>query len=228
MPLPEIPKALPRLARRALAVLHPRQHMREAFTRHYRENGWGDPESVSGPGSTLARTAALRQELPPLFRELGVRSVLDAGCGDFNWFSALDVTLDRYVGTEVVRELAAQNEKRHGSPTRRFLALDVTRDHLPAMDLIFCRDCLVHLKNAQIEAALKNFRRSGSRYLLTTTFTGEHANEDVPLGGWRPLNLERSPFSLPPPLRVISEERTVEDGRYADKSLGLWEIRDLR
>ncbi|HZF07672.1 MAG TPA: class I SAM-dependent methyltransferase [Thermoanaerobaculia bacterium] len=218
---------LPKLVRRALAVLRPRWHMQEAFTRHYRQNGWGDPESVSGPGSTLERTTTIRQELPPLFREFSIRSVLDAGCGDFNWFSTLEITLDHYIGTEVVRELVAANEKRHGSPTRRFVALDITRDCLPRMDLIFARDCLVHLKNAQIFAALRNFRRSGSRYLLTTTFTGEHPNADVPLGGWRPLNLERPPFSLPPPLRLVSEKRTVEDGRYIDKSLGLWGIEQL-
>src|SRR5947209_20498676 len=99
------PLPLPRLVRRALAVLRPRWHMREAFTRHYRQNGWGDSESVSGPGSTLERTTTLRQELPPLFREFGIRSVLDAGCGDFNWFSALEGTLDRYIGIEVVREV---------------------------------------------------------------------------------------------------------------------------
>src|SRR5437016_4281421 len=111
MPLPGVsPASLPKLVRWALAVLAPRWPMRTAFTRHYRQNSWGDPESVSGPGSTLTRTTALRQALPPLFRELGVRSVLDAGCGDCNWFSALPVTLDRYVGTEVVRGLVAANE----------------------------------------------------------------------------------------------------------------------
>jgi SAM-dependent methyltransferase len=214
----------PRPLRWALALLHPRWHLRAAFTRHYRENGWGDPESVSGPGSTLARTETLRRDLPALFRELGVRSVLDAGCGDFNWFRTLDVELDRYVGIEVVAELAAENERRHGGPSRRFLSLDVTRDRLPAADLILCRDCLVHLRNAQVQAALRNFRRSGARWLLATTFTADHPNADIPLGGWRPLNLERPPFALPPPLRRIGEGGTVEDARYGDKSLGLWEI----
>jgi SAM-dependent methyltransferase len=198
--------------------------MRSAFTRHYVHKDWGSEESVSGPGSTLERTTAIRQKLPPLFAQLGVRSVLDAGCGDFNWFRTLEVPLDLYVGTDVVRELIAENRQRYGSPARRFEMLDITRDRLPRVDLIFCRDCLVHLKNAQVLAALRNFRRSGSRYLLATTFTGRTANEDTPLGGWRPMNLQLSPFDLPSPVQVISEERTVEDGRYADKSLGLWDL----
>ncbi len=212
------------LLSRALLVLNPRRRIRAVFTQHYRSRGWQEPETVSGHGSTLDRTASIRRELPALFRELGVRSVLDAGCGDFNWFHAMETPLDSYVGVEVVEELAAINQERYGADQCRFVSLDVTRDDLPRVDLIFCRDCLVHLKNAQVRAALRNFRRSGSTYLLATTFTEDHPNEDVPLGGWRPLNLARDPFGLGPPLRLISERESVEDERYFDKSLGLWAL----
>lgn len=210
------------LLTRLLLAFNPRQRIRAAFTQHYRLKDWQEPETVSGRGSTLQRTAAIRRELPALFRELRVRSVLDAGCGDFNWFHTMETELDSYVGVEVVEELAAVNQERHGTGQCRFVSLDVTRDDLPRVDLILCRDCLVHLKNGQVRAALRNFRRSGSTYLLATTFTGDHPNEDVPLGGWRPLNLERAPFGLGPPLRLISERESVEDERYLDKSLGLW------
>ena len=209
---------------RALWLLAPRRRVRAAFTRHWRRRDWLEPETVSGRGSTLRRTAAIRRDLPALFRELGVRTVVDAGCGDVNWFAALEVELDDYLGVEVVGELVAVNQARHGGPGRRFAALDVIRDPLPRADLILCRDCLVHLRNRQVSAALRNFRRSGSRYLLATTFTGDHPNDDAPLGGWRPLNLERPPFGLGPPLRLISERESVEDPRYLDKSLGLWPL----
>jgi SAM-dependent methyltransferase len=217
------------LLSRVLLLLAPRRRMRVAFTRHYERRDWLEPETASGRGSSLERTVAIRRELPALFAEFGVRSVVDAGCGDFHWFAALDLTgaseLESYLGVEVVEELAAANRARHGNPRRRFAALDVIRDPLPRADLILCRDCLVHLKTAQVTAALRNFRRSGSRYLLATTFTGDHPNADVPLGGWRPLNLERPPFTLGAPLRLIREDESVEDHRYLDKSLGLWALR---
>jgi SAM-dependent methyltransferase len=219
---------LPGILTRALWALNPRRRIRAAFTQHYRLKDWLEPETVSGRGSTLHRTAAIRRELPALFRELGVRSVLDAGCGDFNWFPTLETALDSYVGVEVVEELAAANQGLHGNDRCRFVSLDVTRDDLPRVDLVLCRDCLVHLKNRQVRAALRNFRRSGSSYLLATTFTEAHPNDDVPLGGWRPLNLERAPFNLGPPLRLISERESVEDERYLDKSLGLWDLQGLR
>jgi hypothetical protein len=212
------------LITRALLLLAPRRRVRAAFTRHYERRDWLEPETVSGRGSSLQRTAAVRRALPALFAELGVRSVVDAGCGDYHWFGAVDVELDSYLGVEVVEELVAVNRRRHGAAHRRFASLDIVRDRLPRADLILCRDCLVHLKNRQVLAALRNFRRSGSRYLLATTFTGDHPNDDAPLGGWRPLNLQRTPFDLGPPLRLISERDSVEDPRYLDKSLGLWAL----
>lgn len=209
---------------RALLLVAPRRRVREAFTRHYERRGWQDDESVSGHGSTLQRTETIRRELPALFAELGIRSVVDAGCGDFNWFRALDVELGSYLGIEVVEDLARLNQERYGGERRRFVSLDVIRDSLPKADLILCRDCLVHLKNRQVVSALRNFRRSGSTYLLATTFGDSRPNVDGPLGGWRPAHLEGPPFGLGEPLRRISEAESVEDPRFSDKCLGLWRL----
>ena len=212
------------LMSRVLLLLAPRRRVRLAFTRHYQRRDWDEPETVSGRGSSLRSTIAIRRELPRLLVDFGVRSVVDAGCGDFYWLSTLQLDLDSYLGLEVVEGLAATNQARYGNEQRRFAALDLIRDPLPRADLILSRDCLVHLKNRQVSAALRNFRRSGSRFLLATTFTNVQRNEDVPLGGWRPLNLEAHPFNLGTPLVAISEAESVEDSRYTDKSLALWRL----
>jgi SAM-dependent methyltransferase len=212
------------LLSRALLLVAPRRSVRAAFTRHYERRGWEDDESVSGHGSTFQRTETIRRALPALFAELGVRSVVDAGCGDFNWFRALGVTLDRYLGIEVVEDLARRNQALYGDERRSFVSLDVIRDPLPKSDLILCRDCLVHLKTQQVVSALRNFRRSGSTYLLATTFAESRPNVDIPLGGWRPIHLEGPPFRLGEPVRRISEAESVEDARFSDKSLGLWRL----
>jgi hypothetical protein len=96
------------------------------------------------------------------------------------------------------------------------------------VDLILCRDCLVHLPLADAVNAVDNLRRSGSQYLLTTTFVNRDDNRDIPAaGGWRPLNLRRPPFNFPDPLLVLDERCTAGDGKYADKSLGLWLLASL-
>src|SRR5215470_10844794 len=57
----------------------------ETFSAIYQNNSWRNSESVSGRGSTLARTSVLREALPILLKELNCQCLLDAPCGDFNW-----------------------------------------------------------------------------------------------------------------------------------------------
>jgi hypothetical protein len=62
-----------------------RRDSQEIFTRIYHQNLWGNSESKSGHGSTVSRTDALRPRLTELAQQLGIRSLLDVPCGDFNW-----------------------------------------------------------------------------------------------------------------------------------------------
>ncbi len=201
------------------------------FSNIYESRAWGDGETVSGPGSTLEYTAAFRDDLAKLLRELGTRTLLDIPCGDFNWMREVVRGIERrfegYIGADVVAELIERNRLRHADPARTFLHLDITAGPLPRADVLFCRDCLVHFSLEDVHAALRRIRESGSTWLITTTFTGPRENEDIPTGYWRPLNLERPPFNFPPPLRLIDEKCQRGDGAYADKHLGLWEIANL-
>jgi len=185
-------------------------------------------ESRSGSGSSLEQTAAVRAAIPALLKEFGVKTMIDAPCGDFFWMQHTELGVEQYLGIDIVQELIARGQKQFGGKNRQFLCLNIIEDVLPAADLILCRDCLVHLSFSQARKALQNFQRSGARYVLTTTFTGRDRNVDlVGKDIWRTLNLERPPFNLPKPLRLIEERCTEGDGRYADKSLGLWALQDL-
>ncbi len=200
----------------------------ERFTRVYDQNSFGAAESRSGSGSTLEQTAAVRQQLPSLLEKHQVRSLLDAPCGDCHWMSLLDWGRVRYHGVDVVEELIRYNQSRFSESGMNFSQADLCHDALPQVDLILCRDCWVHLTFRQIQTSLQNFRRSGSRYLLTTTFASRSANWDLPVGViWRPLNLQLAPFHFPPPVDLLVEQCTEQGGKYSDKGLGLWRLNDL-
>lgn len=181
-------------------------------------------DSLSGPGSDLAQTAAVRRRLPELLREFNCTSLLDLPCGDFYWMNTLELDVD-YVGGDIVAELIARNQRQFQGARRKFLRLDLQQDDLPASGLVLCRDCLVHFSNRDIVLALNNIKRSGSCYLLTTTFIDRDHNRDIVTGKWRPLNLQRPPFGLPAPIEVIDEAHPQP--RYRDKRLGLWRIEDI-
>jgi hypothetical protein len=134
----------------------------------------------------------------------------------------------QYIGVDIVEALVQDNQRRFGDASTTFLCLNLAEDQLPKVDLILCRDCLVHLSFEDIHKVLANFKRSGSRYLLTTTFTGRKSNKDLAGADiWRPLNLRMPPFNFPSPLRLIDERCTEYHGQFADKHLGLWLLSDI-
>jgi hypothetical protein len=205
------------------------------FARMYETNLWSNAESRSGDGSSLASTTGVREGLPPLLSELGVRRLLDVPCGDFHWMAHVDLAgagVVGYVGGDVVDAIVAANNARYGDQVRRFVRVDLTSGPLPAVagqpaDAVLCRDCLVHLSFANIARAMRVVRDSGARYLIATTFLEQPANIDIVDGNWRPLNLERAPFNLSSPVAVLVEGCEEEGGAFADKALGVWRVVDL-
>ena len=226
-------KSRPRPPVPAQAAFAARRHefadlpLEQRFARIFTTNLWA-AGSRSGLGSELTATAGVREQLPRLLEAIGATSLLDLPCGDFGWLSTVPLDLD-YTGGDIVAALVASNEERFGGPgsRRRFLRLDLTADPLPRADVVLCRDCLVHLSFDHIRQAFENLRRSGSTWLLTTTFLDHHENVDIDSGDWRILSLTRPPFNLPTPEGVLVEGCLESEGAYADKALGLWRIADL-
>jgi len=201
--------------------------MRRVFSAIHEGRVWGDGESSSGPGSTRERAADFLPALIALVQTLRIATLLDAPCGDFNWAAPLSDSVDRYIGVDVVPALIRANGRRWPSPRRRFLCRDFVRQRLPAADLVLCRDGLVHLSERDIFAAVGNLGRTGAEYLIATTFLDERPNPDIATGEWRPLNMQRPPFSFPPPVELIDERCHHTGGTYADKRLALWRFQDL-
>ena len=63
--------------------------MGKIFTDIYKNNTWGDKESLSGPASNLPRTKNLRKVLPELAQLYNIKTMIDAPCGDMFWFSKI-------------------------------------------------------------------------------------------------------------------------------------------
>lgn len=202
-------------------------HGRLDFQSIYRDNGFGATESRSGAGSTRFQTRIIRRELPVLLQQLGARSLLDIPCGDFHWMSELALTGIDYTGADVVQDMVDANQRRYGSAGRAFVRLDLVVGPLPPCDVVFCRDCLVHLPFEDALSAIATLCDSPCEWLLTTTFTRSDPNRELDDDGWRPLNLTLPPFNFPPPERFIVEKCTEAGGLAGDKMLGLWRIADL-
>ncbi|OJV90496.1 MAG: hypothetical protein BGO43_06515 [Gammaproteobacteria bacterium 39-13] len=199
----------------------------EKFSTVYEKNLFGGRISRSGEGSDLAQTAVIRKEIPNLLKELKISSMLDAPCGDWFWMKHVNLDIEHYIGVDIVKEMINSHQKKYANDHTHFKCINLVEEKLPKVDLIFSRDCFVHLSNKDVLNIIENFKASGATYLLTTTFVARTQNEDLGEGFWRALNMQLAPFNFPTPLKLINEECTEENNMYTDKSLGLWRLADL-
>lgn len=175
----------------------------------------GLPETLCGAGSTLANTRHMRGKLIGLLHEIGVESILDAPCGDFNWMNEVNLEGIDYIGADLNDDNLLAALRR--APQCDFRSLDIVNDDLPYADLMLCRDFHQHLPDYKVLKALYNFRMSGIPWLLTTTHNAGAKNIDIDRDGmFRPINLLMAPFNFP------EAQFVIEDPPGSNHFLCLW------
>lgn len=199
----------------------------DIFTQYYKNNTWSGKESVSGPGSDYEQTKFLIPELEIMLKYLNIKSMLDIPCGDFNWIKRVNLDKINYHGCDIVEDLIASNNKKYKTNTINFSVMNLVEDKIPQVDLVMVRDCLVHLPTKDVMKALKNIKDSKSKYLLTTNFVWNHQNDnqDINIGEWRRINLQKTPYNFNYPERIIVEGNIQSNDR--DKTMSLWYIKDI-
>jgi hypothetical protein len=214
MMLPQPVKA----AYRSMRAFYRSLRKQSVFEKIYRENLWGDAESRSGTGSGLAATEKVRRGLLDAIQRLGVQTIVDAPCGDFYWLSTVDLSknLTWYRGFDIVPQVIEQNNKQFASKKIFFEAKDLIKRVPPRADLILCRHLLIHLTFEDCLHVLRNFKTSGSRYLMITSQPHIERNEEILFtGSYRPVNLHLSPFNFPQPLWTVDDAQNDQDRAVA-------------
>ncbi|MEO8413527.1 MAG: class I SAM-dependent methyltransferase [Ginsengibacter sp.] len=211
------------------------EQLKTIFERIAAVNAWGGVDSISGPGSSLVQTQAIRKEIPRILKRYSFHTMLDAPCGDLFWMKEiLPVLINggvHYTGSDIVENIIEKNKEKFKNEYVDFKCLDLSRDKISKYDLILTRDCFIHLSYHNIYLILSNYKKSGSKYLLVNTYTKkERINIDVNeyfMPG-RVLNMRKFPFYFPTPLQLINEDCTEgNENEYSDKSLGLWELKKI-
>jgi len=223
--LPFLAPIINKLTRKKFKSRFDSSSIEKIFTDIYKTNYWGSSESRSGLGSEFIQTKEIREKLPPLFKELGIISLLDIPCGDFNWLKEVNLSFLSYIGADIVDDVVISNIENYSQNNRKFIKLNILKDELPKVDLILCRDLFIHISFNDIFTSIANIKKSGSKYLLTTSYPSIKINQDILSGQWHPLNLLIPPFSFIKPLRFIDEKNSEKE--VPNKHLLLWKIEDL-
>lgn len=173
----------------------------DVFTEIYKEKKFGSNskgEAHSGGGSTLENTKVYREFLQAFLRAYRIHSVVDVGCGDWEFSQAINWKGIQYYGYDVVEFLIEQNKSRYQKKNIHFFKSDGIHDDLPPADLLICKDVLQHLPNEDILLFLQQLPKY--KFCLITNdvdpATLSSTNPDIERGSFRPLDLTKPPFSI--------------------------------
>lgn len=176
--------------------------MRAQFERIYETNFWGNG---SGEGSAPLHTKGYVRFLERFIRRNDIKSVVDFGCGDWQFSRHIDWNGADYAGFDIVRSVVKANRERFQHANVTFHLAPDDFDALPSADLILIKDVLQHWSNAAIHEFLPTLKRY--RYALITNCVGilprrfwrgrqDFDNTDIEDGDFRRLDLRKAPFFL--------------------------------
>jgi SAM-dependent methyltransferase len=126
-----------------------------AFARIYSERTWGGSSAPrSGTGSQPELAAPYVEYVHATCQEVGAKSVVDIGHGDWSMWPAEAFRGIRYLGLDVVPGLSQEVARDYATLSREFRELDAVDETLPSADVVLCKDVLQHLSNDDVRQLL--------------------------------------------------------------------------
>ena len=181
----------------------------DAF-RHYYDNAssaWG---GHSGGGSIPYWTIEYRAFIERFIAWNNITSIVDIGCGDWQFSRLLNLSGVRYHGFDVVESVVERNRRLYRSDNVSFDIMPQDFNDVPQADLLIMKDVLQHLPNADIFSHRNELFSRYSMCLLTNSYrklkhhnydlsssdftTGN--NYDIASGDFRCLDLNAQPFNF--------------------------------
>jgi SAM-dependent methyltransferase len=174
------------------------QLLSNTFNRIYADGTWGRDvagKGISGTGSTLEITREYRAYVEDFMKTHNIKSVVDAGCGDWSFSSAIDWGDASYLGVDIATDVIAAVRNKHEKGRIKFQVGNIT-DELPAAELLISKDVLQHLSNELVHRFIRNNLRKGKyKWVILTNDRGSH-NPDVVNGRFRAIDLAAAPFEV--------------------------------
>lgn len=177
--------------------------------------------SPCGKGSSPKATIPIVGFVSKMIEKYEIKSITDAGCGDFSWMNKIDKTDISYCGYDINHEMLIEVRKKY--PENNFVHCDIVDYDFPETDLIVCRDCMFHLDLETSYRAFQNLKKSGSKYIMCPTFTWSEDNDKADKdskGGYsaRRYNMALSPFNLGEFIEF------VEEPTQKKRTFGMWRL----
>jgi hypothetical protein len=194
----------------------------EVFSRVYAENHWGSEHDNDADAAFFSGAGSRDEALvgPYVNAVVGFLDALpqrpdavDLGCGDFHVGAQIRPHCRGYVAGDVVPDLIAHNRERHAAADVDFRFIDIVKDALPEGDVVFIRQVLQHLSNADVAAVVDKLGQFTYAIITEHWPAGEftpnldiHSGPSIRFARHSGVVLEAPPFSL----RALEQTRLLE------------------
>ncbi len=168
--------------------------MRERFEEIYATNEW---TYGSGEGSLPIHTKDYVAMLQKFLRKHQIKTVVDLGCGDWQFSQLIDWEGIDYQGFDIVRSVVEKDQSTYSTNNIKFHLYSGDPKELPSADLLIAKDVLQHWSYKSIDGFLPLLKKY--KYSLITNCVnpkGVTINTDIPDGNYRFLDMRQPPFNL--------------------------------
>ena len=132
--------------------------------------------------------------LQDFFKQHNIKSIVDCGCGDWQFSKNIDFSGIDYKGFDVANFVIERNNATYKKDNVNFFLYNGDFSLLPSADLLLCKDVLQHLPNAKIQEFIANLHKF--KFALITNDIDEIVNVDTSPDSGRALDLRQEPFNL--------------------------------
>lgn len=132
-------------------------------------------------------------------RESLISSVVDVGCGDWQFSKNIDFSNIYYTGYDVASFVINANNAKYAKDNITFEHYDGDFSQIKSADLLLCKDVLQHLPTSKIHEFISILPKF--KYALITNDNANKQianfeNKQIAPGQYRPLDLRKAPFNL--------------------------------
>ena len=169
----------------------------EIFDDIYKNELWGEGQG-SGGGSSPQITVGYRKFLQKFLKDYNIKSVIDLGCGDWQFSKLIDWSGIEYLGLDCVKTIIKDNKKKFEDNNIKFEFSEAHSKIEETADLLIIKDVMIHWSNSEILNFYNELKKTNSfKYILITNQTSnQNINEDIVTGQFHNIDINRAPFDF--------------------------------
>ena len=166
--------------------------MKNEFTNIYDKELWGK-EKGSGAGSRPKFNKEYILFLENFLRDNDIKSVIDFGCGDWQFSRYIDWGSVDYLGLDIVDTVIEDNKKQFSQYS--FVSDTDVFKYLEGREFIIIKDVIMHWPNEEILSFLDKLVTYDIKILLVNVF-GQSKNRRLKrVGGFSRLDYDKFPLN---------------------------------